>query len=348
MLSGCLVATFGGLAACATEPGLPTDNPGLAVPGPSIGSCGFAEFSQCVVWSADSKELYAVDYPNPNTYRVVGIDPVTRASRPIGQIGYPARIDLAPGDPAAIYYSTTTNTVTYSIHRFAFSNASSRELVPASPSPAFSISPDGRRLAYHTAGATVTTDTVAVIDVETTNRVASLPGYNVRFGDFSPDGSSLVVASGLSGSTGVWNIAAGSVTPVPMPVSITFGYLRAARWDGTVIRGLFVPITGSTSAMKDVGFYSGDTLAYAPVPYPDLIAWLPSMKSAFVTRAAGECSSVENCGERHYELLYTSFSASKALGSINTFRFTTFVPSPDGKWLAYKVIDRPLYLIARQ
>jgi hypothetical protein len=299
-----------------------------------------------VVWSADGSELFAVESMGQSSFGLIAIDPSTLGIRLIGPIEYPARLDIAPADLDAIYYSTSITGISYGIHRYAFSNGNARQLAHASPSSAFSVSRDGARLAFHPAGSTRTADTVAVIDVATSNRIATLAAYDAHIGEFSPDGTNLVVASGMSRWTAVWNMASGSFTEVKRPVTLSFGILRAARWDGDVLRGLFVPLTASSS-LKDVGFYSGDTVAYAPVPYPDLIAWVPSIESAFLTRAAGSCQSTVDCGERYYELRHTSSTTTALLGSINTRRFTTFVPSPDGKWLAYKVIDRPLYLIAR-
>lgn len=336
---------FTAIVGCATEPSLPAEQPGVAVPR-NAGSCGFGEFSQCVVWSPDSKELFAVESMGQSAFGLIAIDPSTLAVRFIGAIEYPARLEIAAADPEAIYYSTSITGTSYGIHRYAFSNGNARQLAQASPSSEFSISRDGSRLAFHPAGSTRTADTIAVIDVATTDRVATRAAYDADIGEFSPDGANLIVTSGMTKWTAVWNMASGSFTEVKRPVTLSFGVLRAARWDGDVLRGLFVPLVASSS-LKDVGFYSGDTLAYAPVPYPDLVAWVPSMESAFVTRAAGTCQSTADCGERHFELRYTSSTTTALLGSINAWFFTTFAPSPDGKWLAYKAIDRPLYLIER-
>jgi WD40 repeat protein len=333
------------LAGCATEPSLPDEDPGDAVPG-NVGSCGFAQFSQCVAWSADATELFAIESTGQSTFQLVAIDPATRTSRVIGPIEYPQLLDHAAGDPEAVYYSASVTGTSYTISRYDFSNGSARQLVQGSPSFVFSISPDGRRLAFHPAGTTLTTDSIVVIDIATGDRVASRSSYDARIGKFSPDGSALVVTLGLASTTSVWDIASGSLTPVPMPPSITFGILRSVGWDGEDLRGLFMPLVG-LSAMKDVGFFNADTLVYAPLPFPDLIAWVPSASSVFATRATSPCSSIEDCGMRHYDLQYANPTTTTLIGSINTRRFTTVVPSPDGKWLAYKVIDRPLYLIGR-
>src|SRR5690348_10129028 len=128
------------MAACLTEPSLPAESPGDAVPG-NVGSCGFATFSQCVAWSADGTELYAVESMGQSTFGLVAIDPSTLASRLIGPIEYPHRLDVAPGDPAAIYYAAASG-VTYGIHRYAFSNGNARQLAQGSRSFEFSVSPD--------------------------------------------------------------------------------------------------------------------------------------------------------------------------------------------------------------
>lgn len=98
----------------------------------------------------------------------------------------------------------------------------------------------------------------------------------------------------------------------------------------------------------DVRFGTLESAAYAAVRRDGSpMSWRPDSRELVLATTDLQCESSPPCAIGHFELTYSSAAGASTIGSINAALFTAFAPSPDGDWLAYKVLDRPLYLIRR-
>jgi hypothetical protein len=329
---------------CLNEPTLPDEAPGLPV-SINAGGCG-SSLGRCLVWSADSRTLYAAQYLGSAGYALVAMDPATREARTIGQIDEPSWMEPSP-DGLAVFYSSASGVSRYRINRYALAEASAEQLVDDAGSSDFKVSGDGRRIVYRTAGANRASDTIAVFDRTTRSRVAASRVADAVLNDVSPDGAQVAFTLIFSNRGLVWNLVTNTQLQLPMPTNLPPGRLADIEWAKEDLRGL-VMTYGPTSIPTDVRFGTLETVAYVAVRKDGQpMAWLPESRELFLAITDLQCESSPPCGIRHFDLIYTSAAGASLMGSVNAALFTAFAPSPDGRWLAYKVLDRPMYLIRR-
>lgn len=332
------------MACSLTDPKTPGEAPGTAVAGFS-GDCQSGV--GCLVWSPDSKTLYAVTKLAAEGGSLMEVDPSTAIALRKRSIDPAAGGLVMSPDGATLFYSVPDNPArtTYSIYRMAMASGTVTAVASASSTDIL-VSPDGTALAYHAAPGTSTADTVVLLDIAAGTRRATTVLNICGLRAFSGDGTRIALNTALSDAAPIqiWNVTTGARVLVVTPAWAN--YLRDVRWVANDFRALYNTTGDAAAVLRDTALSGGAAVTYAGGSNGSHLLWRPEGPAVFTAVQSTFCGNTD-CNLYHYDFVYSTPTGTTNFGSINRWYLNQFVASPDGHWLAHVESFGPIYLLNR-
>jgi hypothetical protein len=334
--------------------GHPPASPGAVIPG--LGKLGYGCSIGCTAWSADSKTLYIVALVgSATTASLLALDPVTLTPRTVGPIDAAATDLQLTADGTALYFVGQNRSPPGGalIERMSLPDGSTTTLANLNEIE-FSISPDGRALAYHAfatpptdsafAHDSLPADTVVVLDLPSGVRRRMMVTLSARLGGFSADGTQLIVMPDAS-LIYIWHLDTGTRDSI----SIARGSrdVPQVAWSGGAFRMLLSSI-GAATTFSDTSLAGGSARVFIDGTDVNTFQWLPDRSAMWMLSSSQICGPLD-CDAMHYDFVYTTTTASGLVGSANCapqFRLHLDA-SPDGQWVAHSETVDAIYLLHR-
>lgn len=323
----------------------PTAQPGTPVAGLSGGSLCWSG-GPCHAWAPDSKTLYITARLSSNPGgSLVAIDPAAATYKRVANIDSTARGLVVSPDGATLYYAVPPAPPfdMYVIKKMTLATGGNTVIIGARRGD-FSISGDGKTLAYLAAGGTAAADTIVALDLPSNTRRASTVVNNLFIGPLSPDGSRLLISGGGGGDPRifqVWNITTGDVQTIPTG---TWGnFVNGRAWSGNNPRFLFTP-SPSSPTQTDTTIGTGNRIVFNLPSYPRGIIWLPDLHAMYTYSSRTICG--RECNGEFWEFFYATPTGMIKLGSVYA-NAGLVMGSPDGHWLVHSLNPSAVYVLGR-
>lgn len=349
------------LTACSlTEPGrpsIPVDSLGTLVQGVSSACPNYSTpYAQCFAWSSDGARLFAVVVEGRDTL-LFGVY-VAALTNPVFAIG-PSTVRFPLGrslniatsrDPKAIFLTRpdTVGPFPFEVLRMSLVDGKMTRVTGAA-APDISVTPDGTGVVYH-AFRSSAVDTVALIDATSGVRRAQTVGFQSLLRGISPDGQDVAIMASVGDSAVIWHSATGVRQPAKYGADFTSGtglrHTRDLQWTNGGFSTLYQSEAGE---LMEISASTGAAVSYGRHGrWLGTVAWSPAVSRVFTSEIEGGCYPDPSCyiPMYHSSLMVSSASGVRTIGSVNREFFATgpdgnsfsqFVPSPDGRWLAYVV-----------